>query len=366
MLKKIYIHNFRCFENFELELDALNLFIGPNGAGKSSVFHVLKKIQAVITGAEKVSSIFTHDDLTIWQKSSVQHFGIEIERSRGVYKYTLAIEHEKKKQRVRVVHERLLFNEKPLLEFDSGEARLFRDDYSEGPVYPFDWSRSAVAAIPSRPDNTRLTWFRERIGRFIILQILPMAMVEDSVIEEPMLDYSMENFVSWYRFIYQNQGKAIEITNALKEVLEGFNYFELLKTGEAQRILRLSFSNNNGDFFYRFSQLSDGQRMLIALYSLIYYARSEDYTICIDEPQSFVTLPEIQPWLLLLEQFCDEEKLQALLISHHPEVVDYLGVSSGYSFHRKIHSPVRVKKVESENQSGLPLSEIIASGWYDE
>jgi predicted ATPase len=45
MLKKIYIHNFRCFENFELELDKLNLFIGANGVGKSSLFHVLHKIQ---------------------------------------------------------------------------------------------------------------------------------------------------------------------------------------------------------------------------------------------------------------------------------------------------------------------------------
>jgi predicted ATPase len=55
MLKKIYIHNFRCFENFELELDKLNLFIGANGVGKSSLFHVLHKIQTLINGTEKAS-----------------------------------------------------------------------------------------------------------------------------------------------------------------------------------------------------------------------------------------------------------------------------------------------------------------------
>ncbi len=33
-----------------------------------------------------------------------------------------------------------------------------------------------------------------------------------------------------------------------------------------------------------------------ALHALIYHAQSEDYTLCIDEPQNFVTLPEIQPW----------------------------------------------------------------------
>lgn len=205
-----------------------------------------------------------------------------------------------------MAHEILLFDGNPLLKFDSGNAQLFRDDFSEGPIYPFDWNQSAVAAIPSRPDNTRLTWFRDRLNRFVIVQIIPMLMRGDSVSEESMSDYNMTNFVSWYRFIYQDQGKAIQITDALKEVLDGFSYFSFVKTGETQRILRLSFSDENGDYSYRFDQLSDGQRMLTALYALIYYTRSEDYTLCIDEPQSFVTLPEIQPWLMLIEKFCDE------------------------------------------------------------
>ena len=85
MLKKIYIHNFRCFENIELEIDKLNFFIGANGAGKSSVFHVIHKIQIFINGIQKASSLFSFDDLTIWQKSLVQTFGIEIEGNGGIY-----------------------------------------------------------------------------------------------------------------------------------------------------------------------------------------------------------------------------------------------------------------------------------------
>jgi len=366
MLKKIYIHNFRCFENFELELDKLNLFIGANGVGKSSIFYVLHKIQNLINGTKKVSSLFSSDDLTIWQKSLVQTFAIEIEGNGGIYKYKLEIEHEEIKQQAKIIHEILLFNGNPVLKFDLGEAQYYHDDNSAGSVYPFDWNQSAVATLPSRPDNTRLTWFRERLKRFIIVQIIPMLMKSDSIVEEANLDYNMANYVSWYRVIYQNQGTAIKITNALKEVLDGFNYFEFVKTGEMQRILRLSFMNNDGEYFYRFNQLSDGQRMLIALYTLIYYTKSEDYTLCIDEPQSFVTLSEIQPWLMLIEKFCDEGKLQALLISHHPEVIDYLALSSGYSFSRNVHTPTQAKAVTTDNNSGLPISELIASGWFDE
>jgi AAA15 family ATPase/GTPase len=209
MLKKIYIHNFRCFENFEIAFDKLNLFIGANGVGKSSIFNIIHKIQTLINGAKKVSSLFSADDLTIWQKSPVQTFGIEIEGNEGVYDYKLRIEHEKTSRLTKIIHEKLLFNGNPLLTFELGEAQFYRDDNSAGAIYPFDGNQSAVATLPSRADNTRLTWFRERLNRLIIVQIIPMLMQGDSVIEEPLLDYNMTNYVSWYCFIYQNQGKAI-------------------------------------------------------------------------------------------------------------------------------------------------------------
>ncbi len=365
MLKRIYIHNFRCLENFELDVGNINLFMGVNGSGKSSVFHVLRKIQKLVTGNGKVTSLFNPEDLTIWQKSLTHTFALEIAGNGGRYKYELAIEHEETKQKARVAYEKLWFNDNPLLKFESGNAQLYHDDHTKGPKYPFDWNQSAVATLPARPDNTYITWFRERLGRFIIVQIDPTSMAEDSIAEETSVDYRMQNFVSWYRHIYQNQGKAIEITESLREVLPGFEYFEFVKTGELQRILRLFFSSENGEYFYRFSQLSDGQRMLIALYTLLYYAQFEDYTICIDEPQNYVSLPEIQPWLMLVEQFCDAGTLQTLLISHHPELIDYFGASAGCWFYRQVHTPTRVRRLVAD-ESGLPPSELVASGWLHE
>jgi len=118
---------------------------------------------------------------------------------------------------------------------------------------------------------------------------------------------------------------------------------------------------------YRFGELSDGQRVLIALYTLIYCTQSEDYTLCIDEPENFLALPEIQPWLMQLYDFCSEGKTQALLISHHPILIDYLLASPvGYWFDRQQNSPVRVKRISNDNDTGLPISELVARGWIHE
>jgi len=63
---------------------------------------------------------------------------------------------------------------------------------------------------------------------------------------------------------------------------------------------------------------------------------------------------------MLIEKFCDEGKLQTLLISHHPEVIDYLALSCGYSFSSHVHAPTRVKRVKTDKNSGLPISELIS------
>ncbi len=45
MITKIYVHNYKCLNNFELSLKESNLLVGANGAGKSSVFEVLSSIK---------------------------------------------------------------------------------------------------------------------------------------------------------------------------------------------------------------------------------------------------------------------------------------------------------------------------------
>ena len=204
MLKRIYIDNFRCLVNFELDADGINLFLGSNGAGKSTVFDVLQKIQAFVSGDSKVEGIFKSGDCTRWQTSQVQRFELEILGNGGSYKYELGIGHLR--DRCRVEYERLWFDNQPLLKFELGEVQLYRDDRSEGSQYSFDWSQSVLPSLMPRSYNTKLTWFRERMTRFIVVQIIPSLMVDESTQEEMHLTINMGNYVSWYRYLSEDQG----------------------------------------------------------------------------------------------------------------------------------------------------------------
>jgi predicted ATPase len=58
MLKRIYIDNYKCLVNFEIQLDPMNLFLGGNGTGKSTVMDALRVLQAFISGEGKTDQLF--------------------------------------------------------------------------------------------------------------------------------------------------------------------------------------------------------------------------------------------------------------------------------------------------------------------
>ena len=84
-------------------------------------------------------------------------------------------------------------------------------------------------------------------------------------------------------------------------------------------------------------------------------------TVLIDEPDNFVGLPELQPWVLSLREMLDEDH-QAIIISHHPEVLNNAGEEFGCYLWRDNHtSPTRIGPLKVP--AGLNPGEAVARGW---
>jgi hypothetical protein len=159
MLKRLYVDNYRCLVNFELELRELTLLVGPNGTGKSSVLDVLFALRQLLGGAAKVTdpAIFPTRSLTRWQERPLQVFEVamSLEAEEDAV-YRLEVEHERESRRARIVLETLHTGAKPLFEFRRGEVQLYRDDHSPGAQYAADWSESAMARVAPRPVSQSL------------------------------------------------------------------------------------------------------------------------------------------------------------------------------------------------------------------
>ena len=116
----------------------------------------------------------------------------------------------------------------------------------------------------------------------------------ESETEDVFPNADMSNFAAWYRHLTLDQPtRVFELTEVLKnEVLDGFRSLRLKAVGEKSRALWAEFGVKTNEHSpetvteYRFSELSDGQRTLIALYALAICAVDEENTLCLDHPES--------------------------------------------------------------------------------
>jgi len=374
MIESVYIDNYKCFSNTEIDdLQSFNLLIGENGTGKTAVFEVLSLLKDLVIDEEKLDTLLPSTTLTRWETRSNQTFELSIRGNGGLYEYRLEIEHDQDRDLRRINLEQLTYDGNPLFEFEDGDVQLYRDDFSEGPAYPFDWGRSALATIMPGPDNERLSWFKERLADVHTLRIEPFLMGGKSKKEATAPSAGLQNFSSWYRHVSQEYPqRQLQFFEDLEQSIAGFQQLRMASDGGDTRTMELRLQHGSKDqdvrseAKYTFGELSDGQRAIVALYAILRFTIREDVTLCIDEPENYLALAEIQPWLLELEMACQDEDAQTRLISHHPELIDLLALEKGLWFSRSNVGPVRTHPMDVEEVGDVTVSDFVARGWVNE
>lgn len=369
MLRRLYVDNYKCLVNFEFQARPLQLLLGENGAGKSTVFEVLSLLKQFVTQGQTTASLFARPSLTRWQTRNTQTFELDVDGNGGRYRYRLEIEQDERPGVSRVALEELLFDDHRLFWISRGKGRLYRDDFSEGPEIGVDWTRSGVGCIDEGPDNQRLTWFRDRISHIYCLHLDPRRMMARTEAEDPQPAHDMSNFASWYRHMAQEKSEGVaEARRSLAEIIDGLDAINTTHEGLTVRTLKVTQRSDERQepMVFDFDELSDGQRVLIALYTLLHCATDKDSTLCIDEPENFVALPEIQPWLTSVADRAEDDQCQVILASHHPELINYLARDCGVKLSRSGNGPTRVADFSVGSGSSLPDSELVARGLDDE
>jgi ATPase subunit of ABC transporter with duplicated ATPase domains len=96
---------------------------------------------------------------------------------------------------------------------------------------------------------------------------------------------------------------------------------------------------------------------------ILHFLIAKGHTVFIDEPDNFIALGEIQPWLLDAEEAVEDYDAQLVLISHHPEILNQWAATHGLRFFREDNGHVRTEKFKTDTNGDLQPSELIARGW---
>ena len=369
MINEIYIDNFRCLTNFRIKPGDFQLWLGDNGSGKTSVLDALRCVQRLMRG-EDVEDIFNRNTLTTWDKRQDQTIGFCLTIDDEAYEYELTIEYANQEDRKRIKREELIWKDSIFFLFDGQEAHLYRINRNtkkaeEGAVFPANWRRSVIPTIAQREDNKPLIRFREELVKILMIHPVPLVVKDAAASESRNLSEHAENFAQWYRHLLQEQPSiGYGAKQLLEDVLPGFELLSLREVGESRKLMA-TFRIEGKDRDFDFMNISDGQRQLIILYTVLEALRAGTFsTVLIDEPDNFVSMREIQPWLENLNDICDEQNKQALIISHHPEIINKMARGDELWFSR--HAGAHVIINPFPKVAELPPAEVMARGWENE
>lgn len=367
MITRLYVNNFRCLVNFKAEFDSFAVLCGPNGAGKSSVFDALRLLQNLGTGDAMLGGTGEQDvprlEFADWLDSTVEEFELGLSVDGHAFDYVLHVEQKADFEKPRIIKEQADCDGKVLFERDKEGVEFEKADGTQA-FFPLDWRQAALAAIEPRGVNlAKLALFKEEIAKLLILRPNPRGMERESKAEARHPDLSMTNLTSWYRSLALEQEWTDALRDALHDVWPDFRSFRLVDVGTNTKALQLRFESEAGKPTLLFShQLSDGERALIGLYMVrAALETGAARTVMLDEPDNFVGLPELQPWVLSMRELLDE-KHQLVLISHHPEILSNSGEANGRYLWRYNHtSPTRIGPLKVPE--GMGAGEAIARGW---
>jgi energy-coupling factor transporter ATP-binding protein EcfA2 len=360
MLTRILVDNFRALVNFDFRPGKLCLFLGDNGSGKSSLFEVLRKIGDLIVRGRPAASLF-QETRTRWDARDIQRFELDVEGEKGAFQYALEIKHSPNDLPPPVIHSEVVTYEGEILyRFADGEVHLSGDGGRPNADFPFQSNQSFLANLDTRA--ARLGSFKAFVEGIRILQPNPFGMIANTSESSPFLWRLCNNLPSYFDYLNSERPDVRSKLEArLHEVMPGFLNFKLPQRGELKMLLAV-FENQKGQpHDFGLLELSEGQRVLIAIYAALYGMLGPQSLLCFDEPDNFVSLPEVQPWLQALRDSLERNGGQAMVISHHPEVIDYLAVDSAWRFERPA-GPVVARKLDFASPPELKPSEIIARG----
>ena len=332
MIRNLKIHNYKLFRDFALELDGgVNLLCGPNGSGKTSVIEIVYALTRFLampdhsdTIACSVEDAFPLRTFCRWlteeRGSGEMSIKLEVESAQHQhYIYELTVRYNFLEKISRVQHESLRLGETLLLEFKEGHIKMFTDDKREL-SFRSDWKRSGLVVGSS--NNSRIRRFGKQVASLYAFHLVPALMKQD--VEKPMetLDLYGENFAAW-RFLRATQQlmRQARVVEQSKYFIPGLVDIRYIKKGDWHALaVKVEFNGRENDI--EFNELSDGQKTLLALYSILANIPNGS-TVLVDEPENFLALGELQPWLEAMNDAWEERDIQFVIISHNPRTLNW-------------------------------------------
>ena len=365
MLQRLYVHNFRCLENFELILKEMpsSLLIGKNGAGKSTIRVVLEILQHIGRGINSLREfdknhlgLIDPKDFNRGRSDVPIRFEIEVLLDNKLYKYILALELPENFRELRVFEEQLLISGNPIYSRKEAQVTLYPSQSQRNLEAKFllDWHLVALPVIQEQSETDPLRIFKTWLARTIILAPIPSLMTGDSNGEtlEPKRDGS--NFGEWFSGLLSRYPAAYtQADRYLREVMPDIEDFLNEQIGKDSKSMVVRFEEKNANLSVDFKDLSDGEKCFFLCAVVLAANKYYGPLFCFwDEPDNYLSLPEVGDFVTSLRRSFKDSG-QIIATSHNEEAIRKFSNENTFVLARKSHlEPTLVRLLSDIQVSG--------------
>lgn len=351
MIERLYVHNFRCLENFTLDLSGCPsaLLIGKNGAGKSTVLECLRIFQSIGRGSGRLGRLISEDDFAYHRTEHPIRLEADLRLAGKRFVYAVSFEWPPKFREARILDESLSVDGQPIFTREHSQIQL-----SGGAAFGLDWHILALPVINERPGERSVQDIKSFFASMILIAPVPAAMTGFS--EEPSVELQRDaaNYASCLRALLgQRPASYAAFESHVKMVLPDFASIENVERGESGTQLIVNFEQQDPKrgLAFEFKELSDGEKCYF-LSAYIIASNTGSPVFCMwDEPDNHLSLSEVGQFIIGLRKMAHRSG-QFIATTHHPETVRKFSDETTFVLSRKSHLDPTVVRLLAE----LPYS----------
>lgn len=347
MLQRLYVNNFRCLENFEMNLTNLSsvLLIGKNGVGKSTIMRALEILQRIARGTNRMRDLVDRADYLIGPKDFTRgrsdipmRFEIEVLLDKRLYSYVLALELPDGFRELRVAEEQLSVDGKTIYSRKQAQVTLHTSPQNREAKFQVDWHLVALPVIQENSATDPLLLFKTWLSHMIILAPIPSKMTGISNQETLEPERNGSNFAEWFTGLLSLYPAAYtQIEKYLHEVMPDLSDFINQPSGPDYKNMMVRFEGKSGNLKVDFNDLSDGEKCFFLCAIVLAANKFYGPLFCFwDEPDIYLSLSEVGHFAKALRSAFLSQG-QILVTSHNPETIRRFSNENTFILDRKSH-----------------------------
>lgn len=360
MIERLYVHNYRCLENFTLDLvgHPSAVLIGKNGSGKSTVLRCLEVFQSICRGSSRVGNLISASDFTQFRTDQPMRFDVDFTLADKQFQYAIAFEWPAQFREARILDESLFVDGSAIFTRHQAQVQL-----SGGSTFGLDWHIFALPIINERPPERSIQDVKAFFASMILIAPVPAVMTGFAAEPSTELQSDASNYASCLLAMLQQKPKAYSTFESyVKTVIPEFASIENPPRGESgtQLIVKFGQEKPRSGLSLEFKALSDGEKCFFLSAYIIASNTAGSPVVCVwDEPDNHLSLSEVGQFIIALRKMTNQNG-QFLATTHHPETVRKFSDETTFVLTRKSHlDPAVVRPLSAFTYSGDLINALI-------